>query len=52
LTRHRDCQFRIGLGTIELHLAQLFVAIFGELVRLSDPFFGQTQLEIGLGHAL
>jgi hypothetical protein len=40
LPRERDCQFGIGFGTIQLHLAEVVIAVFGELLRLSDTFFG------------
>jgi hypothetical protein len=29
LTRERDCQLGISLGPIELHLAEVFIAVFG-----------------------
>jgi hypothetical protein len=40
LTRERDCQFGIGLGTIELHFAEVVISIFGEFLGLSYAFFG------------
>jgi hypothetical protein len=52
LTRERDCQFGIGPSAIELHFAEVVIAFFRELLRSSDPLFGQTQLQIGFGHAL